>query len=70
MVRDKEKLIERLEKQKDRVQVIIDGLRMLDSGNLTVDRNLTRTVTITLFELIDSLTNLEADIYNFFKRRG
>jgi len=70
MRQEKEEVIKGLEEQKKKIQIIIDGLRLLDSGDLKTDRESIRIVTITLFELVDALTNLEVDIYNFFNRRG
>ena len=69
MRQEKEKIIKGLEKQKKKIQVIVDGLRSLDSDDLRTNREAIRTVVFTLFELVDELTNLEADIYNFFRRR-
>ena len=70
MRQEKEEIIKGLEEQKKKIQTIIDGLCSLDSGDLKTDRESTRVVTITLFELVDALTNLEVDIYNFFNGRG
>lgn len=68
---DKRKIIKNLRKHRKQLQVMVKNLEALDTtDDLRLNRILVNAVTITLFEFIDEMVNTEADIYNFFKRRG
>jgi hypothetical protein len=67
----KEEIIKSLEGHIENIRVIIDSLLMLDAtDDDRVNRVCVHNATFTLFELIDKLVNTEADIYNYFHRRG
>jgi Zn-dependent oligopeptidase len=67
----KEDIIKSLEEHIDNIKVIVRNLTMLDTtDDDRVNRTCVHNATFTLFELIDKLVNTEADIYNYFHRRG
>lgn len=67
----KEEILEALDKHIERLKFIKSNLTMLDAvPDNKFNRNCVRSVTFTLFELIDTLVNTEADIYNYFHKRG
>jgi len=67
----KEKIIKALTKHIEQLDFLRANFKFLDTtDNQGVNRVTVNNITFTLFELIDSIVNTEADIYNFMKRRG
>ena len=67
---DKDKILKSLKNHEKQVVAIVNGFEALDK---TEDRRLNRlivnNITMTLFELLDTLVNTEVDIYNYMQGR-
>jgi len=49
---------------------LITALELLDSEEASTSRLATNRVALTMFEMINSITATEADIYNYMKGRN
>lgn len=63
----KENIINRLKDSGKQIDDIVSALETVDSDNERLSRLSRNKVAITLFELIDDITNIESDIYNFLR---
>ena len=63
----KDEIIRRLKDSGKQVEELVDALGTVDSEDARLSRVSRNKVAITLFELIDDITSIEADIYNFLK---
>ncbi len=61
----KKDIVHRLEEDKKRIQKIIIGFEGLDTDS----REAKNIIIFGLYELIDSITNTEIDVYNYFYGR-
>ncbi len=67
----KKDIIKALRQNRRELTSIIDGLTQLDeTDDGRLNRVLTQSIVLTLFEFIDNLVDTEIDIHNYMKRRG
>lgn len=64
----KKQIVKTLGKIRDNLNVIITSFEELD-GDKKTERLATNRITFTMFEVVDELVDVEANIYNFLKRR-
>ena len=67
-VMTKKQIVKALGRVRDNLNVIIANFEELDGDNKT-ERLATNRITFTLFEVVDELVDVEANIYNYLKRR-
>jgi Zn-dependent oligopeptidase len=67
-VMTKKQIVKALGRVRDNLNVIIASFEELD-GDKKTERLATNRITFTLFEVVDELVDVEANIYNYLKRR-
>ncbi len=66
----KEEIIQALCKSHRQLDRIVTDLAVLDDTRGQEERDLVMRITHTMFEFMDSIGNIEVDLYNYMKRRG
>jgi len=67
-VMTKKQIVKALGRVRDNLSVIITSFEELD-GDKKTERLVTNRITFTMFEVVDELVDVEANTYNFLRRR-
>ena len=66
---EKEQIIQEIQDEIKLLEGLVKAFELLDSADASTQRLATNRIALTTFEMVDSITKTEANIYNFMKGR-